>query len=42
MQEIYYVHVTPVVNFGKVRRALLAKFTLLASMMVSLGSFQIF
>ena len=32
----------PVVNFGEVRRAQLAKFTLLASTLVPLGSFQFF
>ena len=33
---------TPVVNFGEVRRAQLAKSTLLTSSLVPLGSFQIF
>ena len=33
---------TPVVNFGEVRRVLLAKSTLLTSTLVPLGSFQIF
>ena len=33
---------TPVVNFGKVRRAQLAKSTLLTSSLVPLGTFQIF
>ena len=32
----------PVVNFGEVRRAQLAKSTLLTSSLVPLGSFQIF
>ena len=32
---------TPVVNFGKVRRAQLAKSTLLTSMLVPLGSFKV-
>ena len=32
---------TPVVNFGEVRRAQLAKSTLLTSTLVPLGSFQI-
>ena len=42
IQEISYVHLTPVVNFGEVRRAQLAKCTLLTSMLVPLGSFQTF
>ena len=33
--------VTPVANFGEVRRALLAKSTLLTSSLVPLGSFQV-
>ena len=33
---------TPVVNFGEVQRAQLAKSTLLTSSLVLLGSFQIF
>ena len=33
---------TPVVNFGEVRRAQLAKSTLLTSSLVHLGFFQIF
>ena len=33
---------TPVANFGEVRRAQLAKSTLLSSSLVTLGSFQIF
>ena len=35
-------YLTPVVNFGEVRRAQLAKSTLLTSTLVTLGSFQIF
>ena len=35
-------YLTPVVNFGEVRRAQLAKSTLLTSSLVPLGSFQIF
>ena len=35
-------YLTPVVNFGKVRRAQLEKSTLLTSSLVPLGSFQIF
>ena len=35
-------YLTPVVNFGEVRRAQLAKATLLTSALVSLGSFQFF
>ena len=33
---------TPVVNFGEVRRVQLAKSTLLTSMLVPLGSYQTF
>ena len=35
-------YLTPVLNFGEVRRAQLAKSTLLTSSLVPLGSFQIF
>ena len=35
-------YLTPVVNFGEVRRSKLAKSTLLTSTLVFLGSFQIF
>ena len=35
-------YLTPLVNFGEVRRVLLAKSTFLTSKLVSLGSFQIF
>ena len=34
-------YLTPVVNFGEVQRAQLAKSTLLTSMLVPLGSFQV-
>ena len=36
------MYLNPVVNFGEVQRAQLAKSTLLTSMVVLLGSFQIF
>ena len=35
-------YLTPLVNFGEVRRAQLAKSTLLTSSLVPVGSFQIF
>ena len=35
------IFLTPVVNFGEVRRAQLAEFTFLTSALVPLGSFQI-
>ena len=38
----YRLYLTPVVNFGEVRRAQLAKSTLLTSTLGSLGSSQIF
>ena len=40
MELIAYL--IPVVNFGEVRRAQLAKSTLLTSSLVPMGSFQIF
>ena len=47
LEHILYIifvncYLTPVVNFGSVRRAQLAKYTLLTCTLVALGPFQIF
>ena len=42
LMELTFNDLTPMVNFGEVRRAQIAKYTLLTSTLVPLGSFQIF